>query len=61
MSGFPSPAERAGWFAQQFEGREARVLLPTEPADRADYLEQLAHEATHGPADDPTNPQGVSQ
>ena len=55
MSTFPSPAERQGWFHQQFE-----TWVPTDPDDRAEHLKQLAHEAAHGPADDPTNPQGVS-
>ena len=41
---FPNPAERAGWFSQQYE-----AWLPDDADERVTYLAQLAHEAEHGP------------
>lgn len=45
---------RDGWFAQNFE-----VDLPDDPTERAEYVAELEALAEHGPADDPTDPQGV--
>jgi hypothetical protein len=44
------------WFADNYE---AAAFAPTDPDERATYAAQLAHEAEHGPADDPHDPQGV--
>lgn len=41
---FPNPAERADWFSQQYE-----AWTPTDAAERAAYLAQLAQEAADGP------------
>lgn len=54
---FPNPAQRGWWGNYE---REASILLPADPDEAAEYIEQLAHEAEHGPGDDPTNPQGVA-
>jgi len=41
----PSPAQRSDWFSSNFE-----TWTPTDAAERADFLAQLADEAIHGPA-----------
>lgn len=46
MSNFPTPAERAGWFHQQYE-----TWVPTDADERAEHIAELAHEAEHGPSD----------
>ena len=40
----PNPAQRRDWFSDQYE-----AWTPTDAAERADYLAQLADEAEHGP------------
>ena len=42
---WPTPAERRDWFSNQYE-----AWTPTDPDERAAYLQQLADEATHGPS-----------
>ena len=41
----PNPAQRRDWFSDQYE-----AWTPTDAAERAAYLAQLADEAEHGPA-----------
>ena len=45
MSNDPNPAQRSDWFSQQYE-----AWTPTDAAERAAYLAQLADEAENGPA-----------
>ena len=41
----PNPAQIRDWFSNQYE-----AWTPTDAAERAAYLAQLALEAEHGPA-----------
>ena len=41
----PNHAQRRDWFSDQYE-----AWPPTDAAERAAYLAQLADEAEHGPA-----------
>ena len=40
----PTNAQRADWFSSNYE-----AWTPTDAADRAEYLAQLAQEAADGP------------
>jgi hypothetical protein len=52
----PAIGSRRDWFADNYE---AAAFAPTDPDERAAYAAQLVHEAEHGPADDPHDPQNV--
>jgi len=42
---WPSDAQRADWFSQQYE-----CVMPADPDERATYETELADEAINGPA-----------